>query len=142
MSALVPSRMKVALITGITGQDGSYLCEILLSKGYRVHGSFILCLVGAVMPMYLRVCTMGAPTNSIILNLSSNGLGVGLIRRSSSFNTGRLSHLVGCDTHSVDKRLFLEYGDLTGKLNVFYTCTADFANVPCFRSLARGPQDS
>ncbi len=45
---------KVALITGITGQDGSYLAEFLLSKGYTVHG---------------------------------------IIRRSSSFNTGRLEHL-------------------------------------------------
>ena len=30
--------MKVALITGITGQDGSYLAELLLEKGYMVHG--------------------------------------------------------------------------------------------------------
>ena len=30
--------MKVALITGVTGQDGSYLAELLLEKGYRVHG--------------------------------------------------------------------------------------------------------
>ena len=45
---------KVALITGITGQDGSYLAELLISKGYEVHG---------------------------------------LLRRSSSFNTGRIEHL-------------------------------------------------
>jgi GDPmannose 4,6-dehydratase len=45
---------KVALITGITGQDGSYLAELLLEKGYEVHG---------------------------------------IIRRSSSFNTGRIAHL-------------------------------------------------
>lgn len=45
---------KVALITGITGQDGSYLTELLLKKGYIVHG---------------------------------------IIRRSSSFNTGRIAHL-------------------------------------------------
>ncbi len=45
---------KVALITGITGQDGSYLAEFLISKGYEVHG---------------------------------------LLRRSSSFNTGRIEHL-------------------------------------------------
>ena len=31
--------MKTAFITGITGQDGSYLAELLLSKGYEVHGS-------------------------------------------------------------------------------------------------------
>ena len=30
--------MKVALITGITGQDGSYLAELLLNKGYEIHG--------------------------------------------------------------------------------------------------------
>ena len=50
--------MKKALITGITGQDGSYLAEFLLSKGYEVHG---------------------------------------LIRRSSSFNTGRIDHIYVCD---------------------------------------------
>src|SRR4029077_9800742 len=33
-----PRRMKRALITGITGQDGSYLAELLLEKGYEVHG--------------------------------------------------------------------------------------------------------
>lgn len=64
--------MKKALITGITGQDGSYLAEFLLSKGYEVHG---------------------------------------LIRRSSSFNTGRIDHLYK-DPHSPDARLFLHYGDL------------------------------
>ena len=70
----VPANGKVALITGITGQDGSYLSEILLAKGYVVHG---------------------------------------LIRRSSSFNTGRLQHLYQ-DKHTSGVRLFLEYGDLTG----------------------------
>ena len=65
--------MKKALITGITGQDGSYLTELLLSKGYIVHG---------------------------------------IIRRSSSFNTGRIMHLFR-DIHEVNNRLFLHYGDLT-----------------------------
>lgn len=65
--------MKKALITGITGQDGSYLAELLLSKGYEVHG---------------------------------------LIRRSSSFNTGRIDHLYN-DPHESDVKLFLHYGDLT-----------------------------
>ena len=46
--------MKTALISGITGQDGSYLAEFLLQKGYKVHG---------------------------------------ILRRSSSFNTGRIEHL-------------------------------------------------
>ncbi|TXS20037.1 GDP-mannose 4,6-dehydratase [Streptomyces sp. ms191] len=63
---------KVALITGITGQDGSYLAELLLSKGYLVHG---------------------------------------LIRRSSSFSTGRIDHLYQ-DPHEPDTRLRLHYGDL------------------------------
>lgn len=63
---------KIALITGITGQDGSYLAELLLSKGYIVHG---------------------------------------IIRRSSSFNTGRIDHIYK-DIHEEDNRLFLHYGDL------------------------------
>jgi len=64
---------KIALITGITGQDGSYLAELLLSKGYEVHG---------------------------------------LIRRSSSFNTGRIEHLYQ-DSHLSDVKLLLHYGDLS-----------------------------
>jgi GDPmannose 4,6-dehydratase len=64
--------MKKALITGITGQDGSYLAELLLQKGYQVHG---------------------------------------MIRRSSSFNTGRIDHLYR-DPHEKDVRLFLHYADL------------------------------
>lgn len=63
---------KTALITGITGQDGSYLTELLLEKGYDVHG---------------------------------------IIRRSSSFNTGRIDHLYQ-DQHEDDVRLTLHYGDL------------------------------
>ncbi len=65
--------MKRALITGITGQDGSYLAELLLDKGYEVHG---------------------------------------IIRRSSSFNTGRIDHIYR-DPHEKGVRLFLHYGDLT-----------------------------
>jgi GDPmannose 4,6-dehydratase len=65
--------MKKALITGITGQDGSYLSELLLEKGYEVHG---------------------------------------IIRRSSSFNTGRIIHLFK-DIHETDSRFLLHYGDLT-----------------------------
>jgi len=64
--------MKRALITGITGQDGSYLAELLLEKGYEVHG---------------------------------------MIRRSSSFNTGRINHIYR-DPHEKNVRLFLHYGDL------------------------------
>ncbi len=64
--------MKKALITGITGQDGSYLAELLLQKGYQVWG---------------------------------------IVRRSSSFHTGRIDHLYK-DPHE-DSRLRLVYGDLT-----------------------------
>jgi GDPmannose 4,6-dehydratase len=64
--------MPKAFITGITGQDGSYLAELLLAKGYEVHG---------------------------------------LIRRASTFNTGRIDHLYQ-DPHDPDARLFLYYGDL------------------------------
>jgi GDPmannose 4,6-dehydratase len=66
-------RDKRAFITGITGQDGSYLAEFLLSKGYDVHG---------------------------------------LIRRASTFNTGRLEN-VYVDPHDTGAKLFLHYGDLT-----------------------------
>ncbi len=64
--------MKTALITGITGQDGSYLTELLLSKGYTVYG---------------------------------------IIRRSSSFNTGRIDHIYQ-DPHDPEPKLRLVYGDL------------------------------
>src|SRR5438552_5995797 len=64
---------KKALITGITGQDGSYLAELLLSKGYEVHG---------------------------------------IIRRASTFNTGRLEAIYD-DPHTSKTRLFLHYGDLS-----------------------------
>src|SRR3990167_11097244 len=70
--------MKKALITGITGQDGSYLTELLLEKGYEVHG---------------------------------------IIRRSSSFNTSRLSHLYQ-DPHEKNRKLILHYGDLADADNI------------------------
>lgn len=62
---------KNALILGITGQDGSYLAELLLSKGYNVHG---------------------------------------MVRRSSSFNTGRIDHIFD--------RLHLHYGDITDAFSI------------------------
>jgi GDPmannose 4,6-dehydratase len=80
--------MKRALITGITGQDGSYLAELLLSKGYEVHG---------------------------------------LIRRASTFNTGRINHIYK-DPHAPGTRLFLHYGDLSdsGQLtNLIYNIRPD-----------------
>ena len=64
---------KKALITGITGQDGSYLAELLLAKGYEVHG---------------------------------------IIRRASTFNTGRLDGIYS-DPHAAKNKLFLHYGDLS-----------------------------
>jgi len=70
--------MKKALITGITGQDGSYLTELLLEKDYIVHG---------------------------------------IIRRSSSFNTGRIDHLFN-NPEIYGKKLFLHYGDLTDSSNL------------------------
>ena len=70
---------KTALITGITGQDGSYLSELLIKKGYRV---------------------------------------IGLRRRSSSFNTGRIDHLYK-DPHNPNAKLFLQYGDITDTSSVY-----------------------
>jgi len=63
--------VKKALLTGVTGQDGSYLAELLLEKGYEVHG---------------------------------------IIRRSSSFNTGRIDHIFD--------KLHLHYGDVTDALSI------------------------
>ena len=70
--------MKKALITGITGQDGSYLTELLVEKGYEVHG---------------------------------------IIRRSSSFNTGRIDHLYN-NPDILNKKMFLYHGDLTDSSNL------------------------
>ena len=66
------SKIKRALITGITGQDGSYLAELLIEKGYEVHG---------------------------------------IVRRSSSLNTGRIDHLYKAPQE--DRHLHLHFGDLT-----------------------------
>lgn len=74
--------MKKALITGINGQDGSYLAEFLIEKGYEVHG---------------------------------------IIRRSSTFNTGRIEHLyiesLIKDLHNTQK-IKLHYGDMTDSSNL------------------------
>ena len=69
--------MKKALITGITGQDGSYLTEFLLKKKYQVHG---------------------------------------IIRRSSSFNTGRINHIINDEKYK--DRFFFHYGDVTDASNL------------------------
>lgn len=75
-------KMKRALITGITGQDGSFLAEFLLEKGYEVHG---------------------------------------IIRRSASFNTGRIEHLyideLIKDMH-INRKVQLHYGDMTDSTNL------------------------
>jgi GDPmannose 4,6-dehydratase len=68
----------VALITGVTGQDGAYLAEFLLNKGYFVHG---------------------------------------VVRRSSSFNTGRIEHLYQ-DPHDAGLRFLMHYGDMTDATNL------------------------
>lgn len=70
--------MKKALITGITGQDGSYLAELLLGKGYEVHG---------------------------------------IMRRASTFNTGRINHLY-TDPHVNGVKFFLHYGDISDSTNL------------------------
>lgn len=75
---------KIALITGITGQDGSYLAEFLLDKGYEVHG---------------------------------------IIRRSSSFNTGRIQHLYRDPLTHTAGSMKLHYGDLTDS-----TCLVKLVN--------------
>ncbi|HZU30354.1 MAG TPA: GDP-mannose 4,6-dehydratase, partial [Candidatus Angelobacter sp.] len=73
--------LKRALITGVTGQDGSYLAAFLLDKGYEVHG---------------------------------------IRRRSSSFNTGRIDHLIQ-DPHTPGCRFFLHYGDATDYSSLLHT---------------------
>ena len=69
--------MLKALITGITGQDGSYLLEFLLEKGYEVHG---------------------------------------IIRRSSSFNTGRINHIINNEKYK--ERFYFHHGDVTDASNL------------------------
>ena len=71
-------RNRTALITGITGQDGSYLAELLLEKGYIVHG---------------------------------------ILRRSSSFNTGRIDHIYQ-EVQDKQRSLYLHYGDLSDGSNI------------------------
>lgn len=70
--------MQKSLIVGITGQDGSILAELLLSKGYEVHG---------------------------------------IMRRSSSFNTGRIEHIFQ-DEHAENRKMFLHHGDVLDSSNL------------------------
>ena len=69
--------MKTALISGITGQDGSYLTEILLKKDYEVHD---------------------------------------IVRRSSSFNTGRIIHIIHDEQYK--NKFFSLHGDITDLSNL------------------------
>ena len=69
--------MKKALITGVTGQDGSYLAELLLEKEYEVHG---------------------------------------IVRRSSSFNTGRIDHIINNEKYK--NQFFFHHGDVTDASNL------------------------
>jgi len=69
--------MKKALITGVTGQDGSYLAELLIEKGYEVHG---------------------------------------IVRRSSSFNTGRIDHII--KDENLHDQFFFHHGDVTDASNI------------------------
>src|SRR6266536_3437845 len=78
VAMMAGSSRKVALIAGVTGQDGAYLAEFLLSKGYVVHG---------------------------------------VKRRSSSFNTGRIDHLIH-DPHEEGVSFHLHYGDVTDATNI------------------------
>ena len=71
-------KKKIALIFGITGQDGSYLADLLIKKKYKVHG---------------------------------------IIRRSSSFNTGRIDHLRQ-EQQQKNKKMTLHYGDITDAISV------------------------
>ena len=73
---------KIALITGVTGQDGSYLAEFLLKKNYLVHG---------------------------------------IKRKSSSFNTSRIDHLI--ENPKLKSKFFLHYGDLTSTDSLFKIIT-------------------
>ncbi len=75
---MAESSGKVALIAGVTGQDGAYLAELLLAKGYLVHG---------------------------------------VKRRSSSFNTARIDHLIH-DPHEEGISFHLHYGDVTDATNI------------------------
>jgi GDPmannose 4,6-dehydratase len=72
--------MKKALITGITGQDGSLLCRLLLKKNYEVHG---------------------------------------IIRRSSSFNTGRIDNIYQANIFKKNPKFYLHYGDLVDSSNLY-----------------------
>ena len=68
---------KTALITGVTGQDGSYLTEFLLEKGYTVHG---------------------------------------MVRRSSSFNTQRIDHIINNENYK--QKFFFHHGDITDAISI------------------------
>ena len=81
---------KVALITGITGQDGSFLAEFLLEKGYDVHGTIRRSSVDfrernnvAVLIFYL-IIPIGRPNDTIILVLAEHKIGFTFFKRCCS----------------------------------------------------------
>ncbi len=83
--------IKKSLITGITGQDGSYLAEILLDKGYEVHG---------------------------------------IIRRSSSFNTGRIDHIINNEKYK--DRFFFHHGKSNRRKRTKIYNTSGFIKIGSF----------
>ena len=97
---------KKALITGITGQDGSYLSRLLLEKGYEVHG---------------------------------------IIRRSSSFNTGRIEDIYQ-DPTLPNRDLMLHYGDMLDGLNLVKLIESikpdEVYNLACLLYTSPSPRDA
>jgi GDPmannose 4,6-dehydratase len=117
-------RGKVALITGITGQDGSYLTEFLLEKGYTVRfaliffaGWFSSRLWHAMRTIVLTQITCIAPPQRNATTQPNARQVHGIVRRSSCFNTGRIDHLYR-DRHETQVKLFLHYGDLCDATNL------------------------
>ena len=97
---------KVALLTGITGQDGSFLAEFLIEKGYEVHG---------------------------------------ILRRSSSFNTGRIEHLY-LDEWVRDMKqqrlVNLHYGDMTDSSSLIRICLLYTSPSPRDSTSSRMPSSA
>src|SRR5437763_1969001 len=93
--------MKRALITGITGQDGSYLADLLLEKGYEVHG-----IIRRASTVNYRESYGLCASNGIMFNHESP-------RRGETFVTRKISRAVAAIKHGLQKELFL--GNLDAK---------------------------
>ena len=106
---------EVALITGITGQDGSYLAEFLLRKGYMVHGiirrssSFNTGRIEDLYRSSAAPCARAAPRAAAAAATPPP--------RSARAPTTRAAAVV--DPHCDTRNLFLHYGDLTDSSNCF-----------------------